>query len=241
MALALSALGCGAAAAADPVDLGAAAGFGVLANTAITNTGFTTVTGDIGTTSGTAVTGIGAVTVTGVNHNGDAATVAAHASLLDAMNYAEGLASDFVYPNVQELGGMTLDPGVHFNAESFGVTGILTLDAGGDSTAVWVFQMGTTLTTGTGSSILLENGAQAGNVFWQVGSSATLGPTSSFAGSILAFQSITLNTGAVIDGRALAYTGAVTMNTNTVTVPEVSSSVLGALAVLGMAALRRRR
>ncbi|MDB6133207.1 MAG: hypothetical protein JWM59_1450 [Verrucomicrobiales bacterium] len=226
--------------AASPVDLGAATSFGVLAATAITNTGFTAVTGDIGTTSGTDITGIGTLILTGVNHDGDAVTQNAHASLLTAYNYAAGLPVDFTYPAVSDLGGLTLEPGVYTDATSFAVTGILTLDAMGDPDAVWVFQMGTTLTTSTGSSILLTNGADSSNIFWQVGSSATLGPASAFSGSILAFQSITLNTGAQIDGRALAYNGAVTMIANVVTVPETGSSLLGGLALLGMVCRRRR-
>lgn len=221
------------------VDLGDSASFAVLAGTAITNTGATFIDGDIGTFSGTAVTGIGDVVLTGTNHNGDGATVAAHASLLTAFNAAAAQTATVTYLTPQDLGNTTIGPGVYEDTTSFGVTGILTLDAQGDPDATFLFQMGTTLTTATGSSVLLINGAQAKNVFWQVGSSATLGTASSLAGSILAFQSIDMNTGAVIEGRALAYNGAVTMIGNTVLVPEVSTAALAALGFL--TALRRRR
>lgn len=231
--LGISSLGAAA------VDLGGAASFAVLAGSAITNTGQTVINGDIGTFSGTAVSGIESVTLTGTNHNGDPVTAAAHASLLIAFNSAAAQDSDVTYNVPTDLGNQTLGPGVYEGTSSFGVTGILTLDAQGDPNATFLFQMASTLTTATGSSVLLINGAQAQNVFWQVGSSATLGPASVLAGSILSFQSIDMNTGAVIDGRALAYNGAVTMIGNTILVPEVSTAALGSLGLL--VAGRRRR
>ena len=118
----------------------------------------------------------------------------------------------------QDLGGLTLVPGVYCFSSSAQLTGALTLDAEGDPNAVWVFQIGSTLTTASNSSVLLINGGQACNVFWQVGSSATLGTTTSFVGNILALTSITLNTGANVSGRALARNGAVTLDTNTISV-----------------------
>jgi uncharacterized repeat protein (TIGR01451 family) len=119
----------------------------------------------------------------------------------------------------QDLGGMTLVPGVYCFSSSAQLTGALTLDAGGDPSAVWVFKTGSTLTTASNSSVLLTNGGQPCNVFWQVGSSATLGTSTSFVGNILALTSITLTTGANVSGSALARNGAVTMDSNTVTVP----------------------
>jgi type VI secretion system secreted protein VgrG len=119
----------------------------------------------------------------------------------------------------QDLGGLTLTPGVYFFSSSAQLTGILTLDGNGDSNARFDFQIGSTLTTASSSSILLINGAQADNVFWQVGSTATLGTDTSFDGSILADQSITVNNGASLDGRALALNAAVTLHDNVITVP----------------------
>jgi hypothetical protein len=118
-----------------------------------------------------------------------------------------------------DLGGSTLVSGVYRSTSSMGLTGTLTLNGGGNLDSVFIFQAGSTLTTASSSTIALENGAQACNVFWQVGSSATLGTTTNFAGSILATTSITLDTGASVNGRVLAIGGAVTMDDNTVTVP----------------------
>jgi hypothetical protein len=116
-----------------------------------------------------------------------------------------------------DLGGQTLTPGVYNSATSLGLTGALTLDAQGNANAVFIFQAGSTLTTASASSVNLVNGAQACNVFWQIGSSATLGTASTFRGSILALTSITATTGATVDGRLLARNGATTLDSNTVT------------------------
>src|SRR4051812_13914635 len=125
-----------------------------------------------------------------------------------------------------ELGGLTLTPGIYKNASAVGISApapgvlsVLTLNGLGDANAVFVFQIGSALTTNTGTQIVLTNGAQAKNIYWQVGSSATLGVDSTFNGNILALVSITLNTGATLNGRALAHTGAVTLDSNIVTVP----------------------
>lgn len=231
----------GGAALAANVDLGDAAGFGVLAGSAITNTGVTVINGDMGTFSGTPVTGAGTIMLSGIDHNNDALTQSAHGNLLSAFTAAAAQIPTLTYNPVKDLGGETLFAGVYNDPTSFGITGILTLDGLGDPNSIWVFQMGSTLTTAIGSSVLLINGASADNVFWQVGSSATLGATSNFAGTIMALTSITLNTGAVVDGRALAYNGAVTMigNTVIVPVPEISSALLSTLGFAGL--LRRRR
>ena len=125
----------------------------------------------------------------------------------------------------QDLGGLTLTPGVYFFASSAQLTGQLTLNALGNPNAVFLFQIGSTLTTANGSSVLLENGAQGSDVFWQVSSSATLGSATAFTGDILAYSSVTLATGAnVVCGSALAERGAVTMDTNAVTVCAASST-----------------
>ena len=211
----LVALVGGAQAAPTPVPLGTAASFAVLAGAGITNTGPTTVNGDIGTFPTTTITGLATLTVNGTNHGGDAVTQQAKTDLVTAYNNAAGQGPPT--PIAADLGGQTLTPGVYNSASSIGLTGALTLNAGGDPNAVFVFQAGSTLTTGSASSVNLINGAQWCNVFWQIGSSATLGTGSSFRGTIIALTSITLTTGATVDGRVLARDGAVTLDTNTIT------------------------
>jgi hypothetical protein len=206
--------------AATAVPLGTAASFAVLAGSTVTNTGATTVTGDLGVSPGTAVTG--APQVIGTIHAGDSVAAQAQADLTTAYNNAAGQTPATAI--VGDLGGQTLVPGVYNAPSSAGLTGSLTLDAAGDPAAVWIFQVGSTLTTASASSVVLANGAQACNVFWQVGSSATLGTNSTFVGSILAQESVTVTTGAVIAGRALARTGAVTMDTNTITRPTCAAT-----------------
>ncbi len=136
----------------------------------------------------------------------------------------------------QDLGGLTLTSGVRNFTSSAGLTGTLTLDAGGDPTARFDFQIGSTFITAGNAVVLLINGAQASNVFWQVGTSATLGTNTSFAGTILADQSITLNTGADISGRAIALNAAVTLDNNDITIPEPASLwlVMSCLALFGV-------
>jgi hypothetical protein len=198
-----------------PVSLGTTDSFAVLAGSGITNTGPTTINGDLGTYPTTTITGAGTLTVTGTNHGGDAVTQGAKTDLVTAYNNAaaEGPTS----PIVADLGGQLLTPGVYNSASSIGLTGALTLNGGGDPSAVFVFQAGSTLTTASASQVNLINDAQSCNVFWQVGSSATLGTDSSFLGTILALTSITVTTGVTVDGRVLASNGAVTLDTDTIT------------------------
>lgn len=202
-------------AAVAPVPLGDADGFAVLAGAGITNTGPTTITGDVGSYATLTQTGFTSVTfVTGTNHFGDATTQSAKTALVTAYDNAVGQVPPVTtYPAIHDLGGETLTAGIYKDPSSFGITGTLTLS--GDADSIFVFQAGSTLITASNSKIVL-NGVDPCNVFWQVGSSATLGTNSIFKGNILAMESITLNTGANVAGRVLARTGAVTMDTNTI-------------------------
>jgi uncharacterized repeat protein (TIGR01451 family) len=199
-----------------PINLGTAGNFAILAGSGITNTGPTTITGDVGTFPTTTETGFGSVTLIGTNHIGDAVTQAAKTDLTAAYNDAAGRVPAIAVSG--DLGGLTLVPGVYKSASSLGLTGTLALNAQGDPNAVFIFQMGSTLTTASGSNVSLINGTQSCNIFWQVGSSATLGTGSTFRGTILAFTSITATTGVTVDGRLLAMNGAVTLDTNNITV-----------------------
>jgi hypothetical protein len=201
-------------AAATAVPLGTAGSFAVLAGAGITNTGPTTVSGDVGTFPTTTVTGAGSLTINGTNHAGDGVTQQAKTDLVTAYNNAA--AQGPTNPIVADLGGQSLPPGVYNSASSIGLTGALTLNGGGDPNAVFVFQAGSALTTASASSVVLTNGAQACNVFWQIGSSATLGTGSTFRGTVIALQSITVTTGVSVDGRVLARNGAVTLDTDTI-------------------------
>jgi len=212
--------------AQSPVDLGTATSFAVLAGTTITNTGSTTITGDVGLYPGTSITGFPPGTIFGTTHATDAVAQQAETDLVTAYNDAVGRTPATTVPGGL-LGGLTLVPGVYTSASSLDLTGTLTLDAQGDTNAVFIFQMGSTLTTASNSSVVLINGAQACNVFWQVGSSATLGTGSTFPGTIMALISITATTGVVVNGRLLAITGAVTLDTNTITVSICSAPLRG--------------
>jgi hypothetical protein len=212
----------GAVAAATAVPLAQTDSFSVLAGAGITNTGPTTVSADIGTFPTTSISGLGSLTVGGANHAGDAVTQQSKTDLITAYNVAAGEGP--TNPVTADLGGLTLLPGVYNSASSMGLTGALTLNAQGDPNSVFVFQMGSSLTTASGSQVNLINGAQACNVYWQVGSSATLGTGSSFIGTILALTSITVTTGVTIDGRVLARNGAVTLDTDTITTSRCATT-----------------
>ncbi len=209
-------------AAIDPVNLGTASGFAVLAASTVTSTGTTIVNGDLGVSPGTAITG--SPTVHGTIHINDDVAQQAQIALAAAYTDTATRPANILYGDAFDLGGLTLPPGVYRGSSSLflGLGKTLTLDAGTDPNPVWIFQAtGSTLITGSDSTVALINGAQANNVFWQVGSSATLGTDTDFAGNILASVSITLNTGASLSGRALALNGAVTLDNNVITaVPE---------------------
>ncbi len=199
--------------------LASASTFVVLAGSTVTSTGATALTGNLGVSPGTAVTGFPPGTFTGAKHAGDPTSAAAMADLTVAYNDAAGrtLSPVTVAGN---LGGLTLPPGLYKSTSSLAISsGDLTLDAGGNANAVFIFQMASTLTTTSGRAVILAGGARASNIYWQVGSSATFGTTSVFKGTVMANQSITLNTGAALDGRALARIGAVTLAGNAVVLP----------------------
>jgi hypothetical protein len=202
-----------------PVALGSAGNFVVLAGSTVTNTGLSSVTGDLGVSPGTAVTGFPPGTLVGAMHAGTPTAAQAIADLTIAYNDAAGrtLCPVSVAGN---LGGQTLAPGLYKSTSSLEISsGNLTLDAQGDGDAVFIFQMASTLTTTAGRQVVLSGGARATNVFWQVGTSATLGTTSAFQGTIMADQSITLNTGATLNGRVLARIAAVSLDANTIVKP----------------------
>jgi hypothetical protein len=202
------------------VDLGSAADFAVLAGSTVTNTGLTNVTGDLGVSPGTAVTGFGPGVVNGTIHAGDGAAAGAIANLTTAYNDAAGrtLCAILVSGN---LGGQTLTPGLYTSSSGLEISsGDLYLDAQGDANAVFIFQMATTLDVAANLHVYLVNGTKASNVFWQVGTSATLGTDSTFAGTIMADQSISLGTRANLEGRALARIGGVSLDACIVTKPS---------------------
>ena len=257
---------CGAApvSAQTAPSLGSAQSFAVLGGSTVTNTGSSTITGDLGVSPGSAVTGFPpGLVVSGTIHAADATALAAQNSVTTAYN---SLTSQACTQDLtgQDLGGKTLTAGVYCFSSSAQLTGTLTLNAQGNAAAVFIFKIGSTLTTASASSVVVTNGGAPCNVFWQVGSSATLGTTSSFGGNILALTSITLTTGASVTGRTLARNGAVTLDTNAVAattcgatpppppapapaptpVPTLSEWAFIMLAVLlgavGVVALRRR-
>jgi len=204
--------------AATAPSLGTAANYGVLAASTVTNTGLTTINGDLGLSPGTAITGFPPGQVNGTINAADSAALQAQDDLTAAYNAAAEIPVTATIP--VELGGTTVTPGVYASpAGTFGITGTLTLDAQGDPNAVFIFQAASTLITAAASNVVLVNGAQAANVFWVVGSSATLGTSSIIQGNIMAQASITVTTGATVDGRALARTAAVTLDSDTITVP----------------------
>ena len=206
-----------AQAATPPVLLGTADSFAILGGSTITNTGPSVINGDLGLHPGTSVTGFPPGTVNGAQHITDAAAQQAKADLVTAYQDAAGRSSTATSP--PDFGGRTINAGVYRTGSvaSLGLTGNLTLDGQGDPRAVFIFQIESTLVTASGSSVSLVNGAQACNVYWQVGSSATLGTTTAFKGNILALTSISVNNGVTVNGRLLARNGAVTLINDTIT------------------------
>jgi len=201
------------------VPLGTSASFAVLGGSTVTNTGPSVITGNLGVSPGSSVIGFPpGVVVGGTIHAADAVAGQAQSDLTTAYNTAAGIACGTDLTG-QDLGGLTLTPGVYCFTTSAALTGTLTLNFQGDPNAFFLFKIGSTLTTASASSVVLSNNggsACAPNLIWQVGSSATLGTGTTFAGNVLALTSITLTTGANLNGRALARNGAVTLDTNNV-------------------------
>ncbi len=200
--------------------LGTAATYGILAGSTVTCAGAPgTINADVGVSPGSTTTGFPPCVITGATNLANAAAAQAQLDLTTAYNALVAEPCGTVVTPA-DLGGRTLAPGVYCAATSLGVTGTVTLDGQGNSNARFVFQMGSTLTTGTSANIALIGGAQARNVWWQVGSSATLGTGTTFRGNILALTTITLVDNATMLGRALARNGAVSLGTNnTITLP----------------------
>ena len=213
------------------IDLGTAMNFGLLAGSGITNVSASTfITGDVGSSPNPAVTGLLASQVSGTLYTtADPATAQAQLDLTVGYNEAAGAACGTVLTGT-DLGGLTLVPGVYCFSSSALLTGTLTLDAQGDPNAQWVFQIGSTLTTATDSTVSIINGGANCNVYWQIGSSATIQTNNTFVGNILALTSITLD-GGILNGRALARNGAVTMAATETVQNNFCNCMLGATLV----------
>jgi len=199
-----------------PLSLNAFAGFGLLAASTITNVPGTNskITGDVGVFPGSSITGFESVRISGSFHLADYVAAAAQNSITTAFTSGMSL-SGVTIP--ADLGGLRLTPGVYSNTTSVGITGTLILDGEGNPNSSWVFKVGTTLITAAANShVVLVGGAQATNITWLVGSSATIGVDTSFAGNIIALASITVNTGACVSGRLGARTGAITLDDNSI-------------------------
>jgi hypothetical protein len=191
--------------------------FAILAGSAVTNTGATTITGDLGLSPGTSIGGFPPGILNGTQHINDVFVNQAKLDLAIAYKEAAGRTCTDMVTLSGNIGGLTLTPGLYKSTSSLAISsGDLTFDALGDANAIFIIQIASSLTTTSGRQVILSGGASASNIYWQVGSSATFGTTSVFKGTVMAMQSITFKTGATLDGRAMARTGAVTMEGNTI-------------------------
>jgi len=232
--------------ASSPVDanfLGAATSFGVLGGSNVTNIGDTVIYGDLGVYPGSSITGFPPGSYTGALHNSDAVALEARSDTTAAYTILANMMPTLNLSGT-DLGGLTLTPGVYKVDVAAGLTGELTLDVEDNPDAFFVFQIGSTLTTGSGSSVVMINAPENFcNKYWQIGTSATLGSDTDFMGNILAYADITLN-GGTLDGRALARTGKVEItDTETITaqcvIPEPATICL--LGLGSLALIRRKR
>jgi hypothetical protein len=223
--LGLALLASTALAAQPPVGLGTADSYAVLAGQTVTNTGPTTINGDLGVMPGSAIPGFPPGMVNGAIHAADAVALQAQSDLTTAYNDAAGRTPPALVS--ADLGGLTLTAGVYRAPGALGLTGALTLDAQGDPNSVFVFQAASTLITASASHVNLINGAQPCNVFWQLGSSATFGTTSVFVGNVMALTSISLNNGVTLQGRALARNGSVTLINDTISAAHCAPGTIG--------------
>lgn len=216
----------GVSQAAKPVEggaiLGTAENFAVLGGQSVTNTGATNVTGNMGVSPGTAITGFPPGILIGETHTADAVALLAQSDINTAWNTLAGQACNTDLTG-QDLGGLTLTQGVYCFSSSAQLTGPLILDAQGDPAATWVFQVATGLNTASDASVSVINSGSACNVYWQVGSSATIGANNNFVGNIVALTSISLGVSTDISGRALAHIGSITMETNDLTLPNCAT------------------
>ena len=199
------------------VALNGSADFAVLAGSAVTSTGATNITGDLGLSPGSSVGGFPPGVLTGTQQVNNPIAAQAKLDLTAAYNDAAGRTCTDIVTLSGNIGGLTLTPGLYKTTSSLAISsGDLTFDAKGNSNAIFIIQIASTLTTTSGRQVFLKGNAKASNIFWQVGSSATFGSTSVFKGTVMAMQSITFNTGASLDGRALARTGGVILAGNAI-------------------------
>jgi hypothetical protein len=199
------------------IAMGGTSGFALLGGSAISSTGATVITGDLGLSPGSSIGGFPPGILNGTKHINDPIANQAKLDLTSAYNDAAGRTSTDIVTLSGNIGGLTLTPGLYKSTSSLAISsGDLTFDARGNANAIFIIQIASTLTTTSGRQVILSGGASASNIFWQVGSSATFGTTSVFKGTVMAMQSITFDTGASLNGRALARTGAIVMAGNTI-------------------------